>query len=156
MASRRTTLRHGAPHESLDPGALIGLFQRIADRWGLLVEERCALLGGVSRTTFYEWTHGKPPRVLGVDPFHRIAHVIGIDVATQAFYGAGSANAATHVRRPHTAPNGEGTALDVMLTGLPGLWAVRQHVEALGGGSVVATTLGAPVAASRGRRVAER
>jgi hypothetical protein len=76
---------------------------------------------------------------LTVDQHERIAHVIGIDVATQAFYGAGSPNAATHIRRPGTAPNGEGTALAVMLTGLPGLAAVRRHVEVLGGGSVVAT-----------------
>jgi hypothetical protein len=76
-----------------------------------------------------------------VDQRERIAHVIGIDVATQAFYGLNSANAASHIRRPHTAPNGEGTALDVMLTGLPGLAEVRRHIEALGGGSVAASML---------------
>ena len=143
-----------APHEALDAKALVALFARIADRWELSGEERCALLGGISRTTYYEWTHDKPPRALSIDQFHRIAHVIGIDVATQAFYGPGSANAATHIRRPHTAPNGEGTALDVMRTGLPGLAAVRQHLEVLGGGSAVAARLGLP--AARARRVAER
>jgi hypothetical protein len=124
-----------------DARALIGLFTRIADRWGLSVEERMTLLGGVGRTTLYQWTHEQPPRALSFDQVERIAHVIGIDVATQAFYGPGSPNATTHIWRPHTAPNGEGTALSVMLTGLPGLAAVRRHLEALGGGSTVAALL---------------
>lgn len=124
-----------------DARALIGLFTRIADRWGLSIEERMTLLGGIGRTTHYQWTHEQPPGALSFDQIERIAHVIGIDVATHAFYGPGSPNAATHVRRPHTAPNGEGTALSVMLTGLPGLATVRRHLEALGGGSTVAALL---------------
>lgn len=124
-----------------DARALIGLFTRIADRWGLSLDERMTLLGGIGRTTLYQWTHEQPPRTLSVDQVERIAHVIGIDVATQTFYGLGSPNAATHIRRLHTAPNGEGTALSVMLTGLPGLAAVRRHLEALGGGSAVAALL---------------
>lgn len=132
-----------------DARALIGLFSRIADRWGLSVEERLTLLGDIGRTTLYQWTHEQPPRSLSVDQVERIAHVIGIDVATQAFYGLGSPNAATHVRRPHTAPNGEGTALSVMLTGLPGLAAVRRHLEVLGGGSTVAALVESGVGDTR-------
>ena len=132
-----------------DARRLIGLFTRIADRWGLTVEERLTLLGGIGRTTHYQWTHEQPPRTLSVDQTERIAHLIGIDVATQAFYGLNSPNAATHVRRPHTAPNGEGTALSVMLTGLPGLAAVRRHVEMLGGGSTVAASLDPAVDSAR-------
>jgi len=120
---------------------LVRLFCLIADRWKLTVEQRLRLLGGIARSTHWEWTQQHPPRSLSVDQRERIAHVIGIDVATQAFYGVNSENAATHVRRPHTAPNGEGTALDVMLTGLPGLAEVRRHIEALGGGSAVASLL---------------
>lgn len=121
-----------------DVPALIGLFTQIADRWKLSIEERTELLGRIGRTTHYEWTREKPPEELSVDQRERIAHIIGIDVATQAFYGFDSPNAATHIRRPGTAPNGEGTALELMLTGIPGLRDVRRHVEALGGGSVVA------------------
>lgn len=124
-----------------DVAALIRLFTLIADRWHLKVGERLNLLGGIARSTHWEWTSENPPRALTVDQTERIAHVIGIDVATQAFYGVGSANAASHIRRPHTAPNGEGTALEVMLTGLPGLASVRRHIEALGGGSAVASML---------------
>lgn len=124
-----------------DAAALVRLFTRVADRWQLDIEERLTLLGGIARSTHWEWTHERPPRALTVDQRERIAHVIGIDVATQAFYGLNSANAASHIRRPHTAPNGEGTALDVMLTGLPGLAEVRRHIEALGGGSVAASML---------------
>lgn len=61
-------------------------------------------------------------------------------MATHAFYGLESANTATHVRRPHTAPNGDGTALSMMLTGVPGLAAVLYQLEALGG-NTAATVL---------------
>lgn len=142
-ASLATRLAEG------DARRLIGLFTRIADRWKLNIEERMALLGGIGRTTHYQWTHEQPPRTLSVDQAERIAHVIGIDVAAQAFYGLNSPNAATHIRRPHTAPNGEGTALSVMLTGLPGLTAVRRHMESLGGGSTAAALLDAPVGGAR-------
>ena len=142
----RRPARPASPATHGDAGTLIRLFTRVADRWALGTEERLTLLGGIGRTTHYQWTHEQPPRTLSPDQRERIAHVIGIDVATQAFYGVGSPNAATHVRRPHTAPNGEGTALSVMLTGLPGLAEVRRHVEALGGGSVAASLLGGDAA----------
>ena len=132
-----------------DVRALIGLFTRVADRWGLSVEERLTLLGSIGRTTHYQWTHEQPPRALSADQVERIAHVIGIDVATQAFYGLSSPNAATHVRRPYTAPNGEGTALSVMLTGLPGLAEVRRHLEVLGGGSAATVLLDPTVNGAR-------
>jgi uncharacterized protein (DUF2384 family) len=138
MARRQHATRHPEPED--DTPVLLELFREIADRWELPVEARLALLGGISRTTHYEWTRKAPPRSLTPDQRDRIAHVIGIDVATQAFYGPGSENARTHIHRPHTAPNGEGTALAVMMSGLPGLAAVRQHLELLGGGSVVAST----------------
>ncbi len=125
-----------------DAAPLLDIFSRIADRWSLSLEEQLRLLGGVGRTTLWQWTHEQPPRSLSSDQRERVAHLIGIDVATHAFYGVGSANAATHIRRPRTAPNGDGTALDVMLSGMEGLAAVRRHVEALGGGSVVAAQLG--------------
>lgn len=141
MAKRQSFLT--ARSDEGEAAALVRLFTQIADRWGLSVEERLHLLGGIGRTTHWEWANERPPRTLTVDQRERIAHVIGIDVATQAFYGVNSPNASSHVRRPHTAPNGEGTALGVMLTGLPGLAAVRWHMEALGGGSAVASLLGA-------------
>jgi len=114
-----------------DVGALVRLFALIADRWMLTIEERCALLGGIARSTYWRWTHAHPPRTLTLDQRERITHIIGIDVATQTYYGVNTENAATHVRRSHTAPNGDGTALDVMLIGLAGLVAVRRHVETL-------------------------
>jgi len=119
-----------------DAGALVRLFALVADRWMLTIEERCALLGGIAHSTYWRWTHAHTPRTLTVDQRERITHIIGIDVATQAYYGVNTENAATHVRRSHTAPNGDGTALDVMLTGLPRIADVRRHIEALGGGSI--------------------
>jgi|GEM_PF-205078 len=120
-----------------DDAALARIFGQIADRWMLTTDERRNLLGGIARSTHGKWTHENPLRTLTFDQRERIAHIIGIDVATQAFYGVNSENAVTHVRRPHTAPNGGGTALAVMLTGLAGLADVRRHIEALAGRNIV-------------------
>lgn len=119
-----------------DPGtgdgqSLVEIFFMIARRWDLDVAEQQALLGGLNRPTLEQWMHGRAPHSLSLEVHDRIAHIIGIDVATQAFYGLHSPNAASHIRRPCTAPSGEGTALEVMLTGLPGLASVRRHVEQL-------------------------
>jgi hypothetical protein len=123
-----------------DAGGLIALFTGIADRWKLTIDERCALLG-VGRSTHYEWTGKQPPRSLTTDQRTRIALLVAIDVHLHAFYGLHSENATTHVRRPHTAPTGNGTALEVMLAGpgYLGIAKVREHVEGLNGGSVTAT-----------------
>ena len=122
-----------------EAAALVALFTTVADRWELSTAERCTLLGDIGRTTLWEWTRGQAPRLLSFDTRERIAHCVGIDVALARFYGVGSPLAVSHLRRPRTAPDGEHAALDVMLGGLPGLAAVRRHVEALGGGALVAT-----------------
>ena len=119
----------------------MALFTAVADRWSLTVDERCALLGDVARSTHYEWTGKHPPQTLTTDQRTRIALLVAIDLGLHAFYGLHSVNAGAHVRRPHTAPSGEGTALQVMLAGpgYLGIEQVREHVEGLTGGRVSAT-----------------
>ncbi len=135
-------IEHGdddAPHSArprisaveTDAAPLLNIFTRIADRRPLSLEEQLRLLVGVGLTTLWQWTHQQPPRSsLSSDQRERMAHLIGIDVATHAFYGVGSAIAATHIRRPRTAPNGDGTALDVMLSGMEGLSDDLQTAQA--------------------------
>lgn len=125
----------------LDAPSLMGLFTAVADRWSLGVDERCALLGDVARSTHYEWTGKHPPRTLTTDQRTRIALLVAIDLGLHAFYGLHTENARTHVRRPHTAPGGEGTALQYMLAGpgYIGIEKVREHVDGLNGGSVITT-----------------
>jgi len=83
-----------------DAAPLLDIFTRIADRWSLSLEEQLRLLVSVGRTTLWQWTHEQPPRSLSSDQRERMAHLIGIDVATHAFYGVGSAIAAIDNRRP--------------------------------------------------------
>lgn len=153
MARRETATVQAAPGTA---GELIALFTTIADRWALSTAERCRLLGEIGRTTLWEWTRGQAPRTLSFDTRERIAHCVGIDVALARFYGVGSPLAVSHLRRPRTAPDGHGTALDVMLGGLPGLAAVRRHVEALGGGALVATLADGVLPIDGPRRPGER
>lgn len=108
--------------------ALIAMFTQIGDRWGLSPEERATLLD-ISVDALRQWQAGHIPAVLPPDQRERIAHVIGIDVGTHVFYGLLSPNAASHVRRLHTSPDGNSTALEVMLTGgTAGIAAVRWHL----------------------------
>lgn len=128
---RRAPLPQNASDD--DAASLTALFTAVADRWQLTVEERCALLGDVSRATHDEWTGKHPPGSLTPDQRARIAMLVAIDLGLHAWYGLHSENAHTHVRRPNTAPSGDGTALEVMLAGPGnlGMAKVREHVEAL-------------------------
>ena len=55
----------------------IALFLRTCDLWDLKVEERMAILGGVSRQTYHNWKSGKVA-VLTRDQLERISLVLGV------------------------------------------------------------------------------
>ena len=55
----------------------IALFLRTCDLWDLKVEERMAILGGVSRQTYHNWKAGKVA-VLTRDQLERISLVLGV------------------------------------------------------------------------------
>jgi len=90
LARRTPAPQTAGDHDA--PG-LIGLFTAVADRWSLGVDERCALLGDVARSTHYEWTGKHPPRTLTTDQRTRIALLVAIDLGLHAFYGLHATNA---------------------------------------------------------------
>ena len=55
----------------------IALFLRACDLWDLKVEERMAVLGGISRQTYHNWKAGKVA-VLTRDQLERISLVLGV------------------------------------------------------------------------------
>ncbi len=55
----------------------IALFLRAADLWDLRVEERMAILGGVSRQTYHNWKSGKVA-TLTRDQIERISLTLGV------------------------------------------------------------------------------
>ena len=91
---------------ALDRKALSGpalrTFFRIAERWGLSVDEQKTLLGVAASSTFYKWKRD-PQVTLPPDTLERISYILSIYKALQILLPDEQA-ADTWVRRPNHAP----------------------------------------------------
>ena len=110
-------------------------FVRIAEVWGLSVDEQLILLGGPPRSTFFAWRKTPERANLSRDTLERISNLLGIYKALQILF-ADPAVADAWVRKPNTAaPFGGRSALDRMLAGnVSDLNAVRRYLDAVRGG----------------------
>ena len=115
-------------------GPALRTFLRIAELWGLSVEEQMTLLGVTARSTFFKWKKDRNA-TLPKDTLERISYVLGIYKALQTLLP--DENAADEwVKRPNAAqPFGGRPALDRMLSGqVADLFVVRQYLDAQRGG----------------------
>jgi uncharacterized protein (DUF2384 family) len=115
-----------ATRERLSPSAMDGFFA-IADKWELTVDQQSALLGGVSKSTLFNYR-----KVAGVrtqDELTRISYVVGIYQALQVAFPEELAKG--WMTRPNDHPLFGGLPpLDyVMKAGIPGLQQVRRLLE---------------------------
>ena len=69
-------LRDPKVREGLSPAA-VRLFLALADSWRLAVDQRCVLLGAISRPTYHNWRKGKVG-ALSRDQIERISLLLGI------------------------------------------------------------------------------
>ena len=107
-------------------------FFRLAELWGLSMEQARLLLGRPSRATMYNWKAGKA-RTVPHDTLRRISYLLGIYKALQILYQDPQL-ADSWVRRPNAAFGGQ-SALERMLAGdVADLAAVRAHLDAARGG----------------------
>jgi hypothetical protein len=107
-------------------------FFRIAELWGLTVEQSRTLLGRPPRATYYNWKRGRVASVPH-DVVTRLSTVLGIYKALQVLY-SDPALADHWVRRPNAAFGGQ-SALERMLAGeITDLAAVRHYLDAVRGG----------------------
>lgn len=115
-------------------GPALRTFFRIAERWGLSVDEQKTLLGVASSSTFYKWKRD-PQVTLPPDTLERISYILGIYKALQILLPDEQA-ADAWVRRPnHAPPFGGRSALERMLSGhVSDLYVVRQYLDAQRGG----------------------
>ena len=115
-------------------GPALRTFFRIADLWGLSVEEQMTLLGLTARSTFFKWKKA-PNAVLPKDTLERISYILGVYKALQILLPNDQA-ADEWVRRPNAASLFAGrSALDRMLSGqVADLFVVRQYLDAQRGG----------------------
>ncbi len=115
-------------------GPALRAFFRIAEAWGLSVEEQMKLLGLTNRATLYNWRKDKGA-ALPKDTLERISYILGIFKALQILLPDEKA-ADAWVRQPNMAVLFAGkSALDRMLSGqVADLYVVRQYLDAQRGG----------------------
>jgi hypothetical protein len=126
-----------APQISPDRMAAAGLraFGRIADAWGLSVDEQRTLLGEPSRSTFYAWRKHPEQAQLPRDTLERLSCLLGIWKSLQILLPEPAA-ADAWVRQPNSAPGfGGQPALARMLAGnVEDLHCVRRYLDSVRGG----------------------
>ncbi len=130
-------LQPPVPEISPERMAAAGLraFARIADAWGLSVEEQLVLLGQPARSTYFAWRKHPERANLPRDTLERLSNLLGIYKSLQILLPDPAA-ADAWVRRPNQAPAfGGRSALQHMLAGnVSDLNRVRRYLDAARGG----------------------
>ena len=125
------------PSPSAAQMAAAGLraFARIAQAWGLSVDEQLTLLGSPPRSTFFAWRKQPERAALPRDTLERLSNILGIYKSLQILL-PDTAAADAWVRQPNTAaPFGGGSALSRMLAGnVSDLHLVRRYLDGVRGG----------------------
>jgi hypothetical protein len=128
--------RAPAPHtQNTAQMAAAGLraFARIAEQWGLSVEQQRCLLGEPARSTFFAWRKSPGDASLPRDTLERLSNLLGIYKSLQILL-PDEAAADAWVKQPNAAFGGR-SVLDHMLAGnLSDLNTVRRYLDAVRGG----------------------
>ncbi len=108
-------------------------FARIADHWGLAIDEQRRLLGEPPRSTFFAWRKSPQHAALPRDTLERLSLLLGIYKALQILLPDAKA-ADAWIRKPNSAFGGS-SALALMLGGnVADLLRVRRWLDAARGG----------------------
>ena len=110
-------------------------FERIAQAWGLNVDEQLCLLGQPPRSTFFAWRKQPEKAALSRDTLERLSNLLGIYKSLQILLPEPAA-ADGWVRKPNAAPLfGGRSALARMLAGnVSDLHLVRCYLDGVRGG----------------------
>lgn len=110
-------------------------FARIAQAWGLSVDEQLRLLGAPPRSTYFAWRKHPEKASLPRDTLERLSNLLGIYKSLQILLPDPAA-ADAWVRLPNAAPAfGGRSALERMLAGnVSDLHLVRRYLDGVRGG----------------------
>lgn len=124
-----------APTMAQMSAAGLRAFARIAQAWGLTVDEQLCLLGQPPRSTFFAWRKQPDKAVLPRDTLERLSNLLGIWKALQILL-PDEAAADAWVRQPNSAPVfGGRSALQHMLAGnVADIHHVRRYLDGVRGG----------------------
>jgi hypothetical protein len=106
-------------------------FARIAEAWGLTVDEQLVLLGAPARSTYFAWRKHPDQANVPRDTLERLSNLLGIYKSLQILLPEPAA-ADAWVRKPNAAPLfGGRSALEHMLAGnVSDLNLVRRYLDA--------------------------
>ena len=128
-----------APPADISPDRLaaagLRTFERIAQAWGLSVDEQLCLLGAPPRSTYFAWRKHPDKASLPRDTLERLSNLLGIYKSLQILLPDAAA-ADAWVRKPNSAPPfGGRSALARMLAGnVSDLNLVRRYLDGVRGG----------------------
>lgn len=129
--------REGQPAISEEAMAAAGMraFARIAELWGLSVNEQRVLLGQPPRSTFFAWRKASSKIALSRDTLERLSNILGIYKSLQILFPDPKV-ADAWVRKSNAASVfGGRSALERMLAGnVSDLHAVRKYLDSVRGG----------------------
>lgn len=111
-------------------GPAISLFLKTCDLWDLKVEERMAILGGVSRQTYHNWKAGKVA-TLTRDQLERISLVLGVLKGLRLVFAEDAHGVRWLKAANEDAVFRGGSPLELMTDGgISGLHEVRRYLDA--------------------------
>lgn len=122
-------LRDPRVRERMSPVA-VKMFLKLSEMWRLAVDQRCALLGDISKPTYHNWQGGRIG-VLTRDQLERISLVLGIHKGLRLLF-ADEASATRWFTSPNRdLPFGGQSPLERALRGsIDDLFAVRRYIDA--------------------------
>lgn len=125
------TLRRRVAAKRQLSSAAMRLFVKTTDVLGLTVDQRCAILGDISATTYRKWREKPACVVLARDQLERVSLVLGILKALRLIF-ADDANAFAWLRAANTDPPfARQSPLELMIAGgIIGLFRTRQYLDA--------------------------
>jgi hypothetical protein len=116
--------------DRLTPTA-IRAFEKIADLWGLSVEQRRTLLGDIPPSSYFKYKRHPQSAKLSRDTLERISHLLGIFKSINVLLPRRE-SADAWVRRPNEAALFKGrSALEYMLSGgFAAIVDIRRYLDA--------------------------
>lgn len=138
-AARAARATHPDASAVVEPARLgaagLRAFARIAEAWGLSVDEQLCLLGQPPRSTYFAWRKHPEKATLPRDTLERLSNLLGIYKSLQILLPDAAA-ADAWVRQPNAAePFGGRSALVRMLAGnVSDLNLVRRYLDGVRGG----------------------
>ena len=116
--------------EEFTPAA-VRLFVKLADTWKLHVDQRRAVLGDISRNTYFKWARGEVPASLSRDQLERISLALGIEKGLRLLFAEEAGRTRWFTSPNRDVPFCGGSPLEHMLRGGMGdLYAVRRYLDA--------------------------